>query len=401
MKSLKHIKEIKSTKKILVVADAPTVKTGFSRVSEQLCLGLHHAGHEVILLGVNDPAERHDYPFHIYPAFSVQGQDMLGMQRLPQVLAKEKPDVVLLFNDCWVCESYYEQIKKQYEVGNFKLFVYFPVDSHGYLPFLVKWLHEIDGVATYTEFGKEVLRAAKFKGDVKVFPHGVDTQTFFPVDKSDARRQLGLENIKNDFVVLNANRNQPRKRIDLTIKAFAQFAKGKDDVWLYLHMGSKDVGWDIIPLFEREMRANGNVVDRLILTDKSPRPGNVSETMLNLIYNSADVYMNTSIGEGWSLTNMESSICGVPQVVPNHSACAELWGEGRGLLTSVVDWQTDLGCLIERGVVSVQSCADALESLYQNHDLRRQLGGSVREYFLQPQFNWANITKDMEQWLTK
>jgi glycosyltransferase involved in cell wall biosynthesis len=388
-------------KKILVVGDSPTVKTGFSRVCEQICLGLYNAGHQVILLGVNDPADRHDYPFYIYPAFSIQGQDVLGLQKLPQVIAKEKPDVVLLFNDCWVCEQYYMQIQKQYEVGNFKLFAYFPVDSHGYMPFLVKWLHEIDGVATYTQFGVDVLKAAKFKGEAQVFPHGVDTKTFYPVGKLEARHQLGLSNLKQDFVVLNANRNQPRKRIDLTIKGFAKFAQGKDDVWLYLHMGTKDVGWDVIPLFEREMRAYGNVVDRLVLTDKSPRPGSVPEAMLNLIYNSADVYVNTSLGEGWSLTNMEASICGVPQVVPNHSACAELWGEGRGVLLDVVDWQTDKDCLIERGAISVDHLAKTLDKLYKNQTLRQQLGTKTRSYFNQSKFDWAQITKDMEAWLTK
>jgi D-inositol-3-phosphate glycosyltransferase len=39
------------------------------------------------------------------------------------------------------------------------------------------------------------------------------------------------------FFVLNANRNNTRKRIDLTIEAFAAFARGKPEtVRLYLHM---------------------------------------------------------------------------------------------------------------------------------------------------------------------
>jgi hypothetical protein len=54
--------------------------------------------------------------------------------------------------------------------------------------------------------------------------------------------------------VFNGNRNQFRKRIDITISAFAEFAKDKPDAMLYLHMGTKDQGWDVMQLFGREMQ---------------------------------------------------------------------------------------------------------------------------------------------------
>jgi glycosyltransferase involved in cell wall biosynthesis len=386
--------------KILVVGDSPTVKTGFSRVCEQICLGLHQRGHEVVLLGVNDLAEPHNYPFYIYPAFTVSSQDALGLRRLPTVVTKEQPDAVLLFNDCWVCEQYFLQIEKLYHKQQFKCFAYFPVDSHGYVPGLVKWLNEIDGVATYTEFGVQVLRAAKFRGDVQVFPHGVDTKTFYPVPKAEARAKLGLDKLKDGFIVLNANRNQPRKRIDLTIKAFAEFAVDRPDAWLYLHMGCKDIGWDIIPLFEREMRLRGNCVDRLVLTEQTMGPLSVPEEMLNYVYNAADVCVNTSLGEGWGLTNTECAMCDVPQVVPNHSACKEIWGDGRGLLIDVADWQTDLQCLIERGAVDTSHLAKQLGKLYDDRSLGAKLASEAKAYLSSDKFTWEEIVSSMERWLT-
>jgi D-inositol-3-phosphate glycosyltransferase len=49
--------------------------------------------------------------------------------------------------------------------------------------------------------------------------------------------------------VLNANRNQPRKRIDITLRGFALFAVDKPEtVQLYLHMGSEDMGWNALQL---------------------------------------------------------------------------------------------------------------------------------------------------------
>lgn len=387
-------------KKILVVADSPVVKTGFSRVSEQLCSRLSRAGHSVSMLGINDPAIKHNYPFHIYPAFSVQSQEVMGFARLPLIIQAEKPDIVLLFNDIWVCERYYTHIKDLHQARKFKCFAYFPIDSEGYVNPMVRWLEQLDGVATYTQFGKRVLREAGFEGDVRIFPHGIDTKTFYPVDKQEARAKLFDVDFQNAFIVLNANRNQPRKQIDLTIKAFAKFAEGKDDVWLYLHMGKKDLGWDILPLFRREMLKHNNNPDRLILTSDNNSISSVTEAELNLIYNCADVCVNTSQGEGFSLTNAESSICGVPQIVPNYAACGELWGERRGLLTDVAEYITDKDLFLDRAIISTDHLAVQLDTLYKSTHLREELGKSVRNYFLQPTFQWKTIANDMKNWLT-
>jgi len=72
---------------------------------------------------------------------------------------------------------------------------------------------------------------------------------------------------EDDFIVFNGNRNQFRKRIDITISAFAKFAVGRPDTKLYLHMGMKDMGWDVMPLFKREMARQGlDANNRIIMT---------------------------------------------------------------------------------------------------------------------------------------
>ena len=73
------------------------------------------------------------------------------------------------------------------------------------------------------------------------------------MDKKEARKKLKLD--EDLFIVFNGNRNQFRKRIDITCEAFAKFAVGKPEARMYLHMGMKDQGWDIMPLFSREMQS--------------------------------------------------------------------------------------------------------------------------------------------------
>jgi hypothetical protein len=59
-----------------------------------------------------------------------------------------------------------------------------------------------------------------------VVPLGVDTDIYKPGDKSAARKKLGIAPVKDtDFIVCNVNRNQNRKRIDLTILYFAEWIR--------------------------------------------------------------------------------------------------------------------------------------------------------------------------------
>ena len=84
---------------------------------------------------------------------------------------------------------------------------------------------------------------------VHVIPHGVDTTTFHPFAgpegerRSRARAELGLPDGDDSFIVLNANRNLLKKRLDLTLAGFAEFARGKPPgVRLLLHT-EPDARW--------------------------------------------------------------------------------------------------------------------------------------------------------------
>ena len=103
-----------------------------------------------------------------------------------------------------------------------------------------------------------------------------------------------MPGIEGRFIVLNANRNQPRKRIDTTIRAFALFARGKPaGVNLFLHMGVEDAGWNVVTLARRY-----GVEDRLLMSSLNKTIQGVSQQQLNRVYNACDVGLNTSTAEG-------------------------------------------------------------------------------------------------------
>jgi len=367
--------------KVLWVGDGG-VATGFARVNHSIIDNLPEDKYEVHHLAVNyrgDP-----YPGTkslMYPA--QLGGDLYGIGRLPSLIKKIKPDLIFILNDTWVLPNYL-----QYMPENQKVITYFPVDAE---PLEAKWCNAIVERTTpvaYTEFGRQaMLKQVDTKADIRVIQHGVRTETFFPLDILEARMQL--EGIAPDnFIVLNANRNQPRKRIDLTIKGFAKFAEGKpQNVKLYLHMGQLDAGWDVISLCERY-----GILNRLLLTSLELSPSNyVSDERLNIIYNSADVGLNTSMGEGWGLCSMEMAVCRKAQIVPDCSANTELYGDGRGYLLPIDHYDTYPMIMTDGAVVTEDAVAEALNYYYEHPQVREADANAIYDYFTQPRFDWKVI----------
>lgn len=182
-----------------------------------------------------------------------------------------------------------------------------------------------------------------------------------------------------DFLVLNANRNQPRKRIDLTLEGFARFAADKPpSVRLCLHMGMQDQGIDVLALAGRL-----GLLDRLVLTHREPGRPAVPDDRLNLIYNACDVGLNTALAEGWGLVAFEHAATGAAQVVPGHGACRELW-EGSALLLDAAE------AAGERAPTAA-GVAAALETLYRDPALRGRLAAGGQANATRPDHTWSAV----------
>jgi hypothetical protein len=224
---------------------------------------------------------------------------------------------------------------------------------------------------------------------ITVIPHGVTPGQFYPTDKAEARRKLGLK--PESFIVFNGNRNQFRKRIDITIKAFAAFAVNKPEAMLYLHMGLKDQGWDIMEVFAREMSRVGlDPNNRIIMTSNQPNPPNVSVEMLNDIYNACDVGVNTCKGEGWGLVNFEHAACRVAQVVPDHTSCKEIF-EGCGELIRCDHVDVDTNYAREMPCPSSDHLTEILNELYHSPEYCQRVADDCYNRVTDSQFAWDTV----------
>lgn len=370
--------------------------TGFGRVTHSI-LEYLQKNHEIVVVGINYSGDPHDLPFKVYPAAAKNPQDRFGIGRLPEIVDTEKPDFIICLNDIWVVNQVWERVHLLKDQYKFKFIAYFPLDSQWYIESHMRFVKDWDFAITFTiEQAQRVMQLGVKPKLLGVIPHGVETSKFFPLDKLEARKQLQIPEDK--YIVLNANRNQPRKQIDLTIKAFAEFAVNKDDTMLYLHMSEKDLGWDIRAIFETEMKRRGlKSEQRLLMTTTNIDYCNApADELLNLIYNASDVGVNTANGEGWGLVSFEHAACKKPQVLPNHTSFAEVW-KNKALLADVAAWIYDKDLGVERGIVDIKDMANKMTSLYKDKELTEKVANDCYEVTTNPSYRWDKIAEGFEK----
>lgn len=385
--------------RILVAGDGG-VPTGFARVMEGVFAPLAKR-YEIHHLATNYRGDPHGYEWKLYPAEI--GGDRWGANRVATLVEKLRPRLVFILNDIWVQHAYMHELRKMKEPP--PVVIYCPVDGGPIDPEAIAPLAGVRRCVAYTEFGRGIVEAA-VRGQrekdpsfdfpaVEIIPHGVDTDTFRPLEAEPevtprlrARRLLfpGMADLEGRFIVLNANRNQPRKRIDTTLRGFALFARDKPPgVNLFLHMGVEDVGWNVVQLARRY-----GVEDRVLMSSLNKVIQGVSAAQLNLVYNACDVGLNTSSAEGWGLPSFEHAATRAAQVVPRHSACAELW-EGSGLLVEPALSVVFEKILTEAWLVTPEGVAEALERLYADRGLLGEMSERAYRNATRPEYRWGNI----------
>lgn len=317
--------------KLLVVADAPTVSTGFAQVTRNLCSRWRPYFKEPIdIWGVNFSGFPHDLPYRIYPAGyqDWNSTDKLS-QLLNRILAGDYTHIFILCDAHMLSLGNFPQVLRQIcDQKKIHLTHYFPVDA----PLEKKWLElasQADCAVTYTEFGRQECNRVRpgFKPDV--LGHGVDRSVYFPrEDRMSIRQHLLKGWVKDDeYLIVNVNRNERRKapHHSLQIIKRLRHVHHIPGVKLLLHMPN---------LNEIEGTELEAVANQLGLTyekhwkhsDDMFHHGNsrLPEDGLNELYNAADMVLSTSLGEGWGLSLIEGSAAGCRIACPDHTSCGEI-----------------------------------------------------------------------------
>ncbi len=335
-------------KHILCLMDyGKDTRTGFATVSSNIKREIKKAyGEQVSLdiLGINHYGE--DYVEEDGTrVFSAKINDVknddFGRYYFLKMVQEGDYDGIFIIQDLGVIHPIIpilESIKQKKKEANKKLFKsiwYFPVDCHLFAT-LTRHLEFFDVIVTYTEFGRdEILKfRPDLKGKIKVVNHGNNPKDFYPLseeEKKKFRKEYFGKNA-DKLIITNVNRNQPRKDIPNTIFGFIEAKRDwkqnglTKEPFLYLHCMPKDpLGHDLRAIL---MQTQLVEYKDFMLLPKQYEENLLGVDMLNGIYNSSDVFITTTLGEGWGLTITEAFATKLPVIAPNTTSIKEISGEG-------------------------------------------------------------------------
>jgi glycosyltransferase involved in cell wall biosynthesis len=389
---------------VLAYCDSPTCATGFGTVSRNIFEGLFRTGrYNIDILGINYWGDPHNFPYRIWPTGTNSERDPYGRKKIANMIAHAnvKFDILFFLQDTFIMDFLPELMGFLKGKGaQYKSICYFPVDGTPKEKW-IKNVNAVDYVVAYTEFGKqEAKKAYPESKDLLVIPHGVNTADFYPHPENAIKefRQNYFGPNADKFIITNLNRNQQRKDIPRTIHAFREFKKEVPESLLYLHMAKKDVGWDLPAVCESY---GLSIRDDVVFPENfGPNQGYPRE-IVNMIYNSSDCVISTTVGEGWGLSWIEAMATRTPVIMPANTALPENITEDKGYLVrsgtnpslyTVIPHDNE----VVRPLVDVEHMVETMLHVYNNYDEAREKAENAYNWVISD-LNWQ--TSVVPQWV--
>ena len=336
--------------RMLAWCDSPLSITGFGVVAKNILGRIYKTGmFDLACVGINhfeehfDKAfeDRSDVPYKVFigqdtirQGLSTQAFDPMGRAKTIAMLKSSNIDIFFCMRDLWdmvfqqaqgrpYLESYlpfHIQLAKE-QGHNFRVLSHFPLE-YQVQPNWKPALDMMDYGYCFTAGGMPQLEP--YSDKIAWCPQGADTEVFRPLNNfnKSAFKEQKMKINPNSFVVLCVQRNQPRKDIPATIEAFAKFKQtvgegdGKRRPVLWLHMRPDDSFGDA----REAVQKNGLQVDHDVFFPPNFNVGaGWSEQELNMLYNASDVFISTSVAEGFGLTPVEAGCAGLPVLVAGHT----------------------------------------------------------------------------------
>ena len=347
-------------------------------------------------------------PWRIFPA----GQDWNSARGLTRFLnflnAGDYTHVWILGDANVFClgdeeRSFPLQFKKICQRKGIRSMIYFPVDCDAFEG--IDILEAVDSAVTFTEYGKKVVEEeAKKLGleapKIHVLPHGLEPW-FAPAKNNEERMRIRDEIISGterflkpeDFLIVNVNKNEWRKDPLRSLEILKGLRERNVPAKMILRMA---------PLSNCNGTALKWAADQLGLRDGVDwfYLDGVSEEELVKLYQAADLYLTTTLGEGWGLGITEALGCGTPVAMPSHTACGEI-GRKTGLQEDILWLPDECGYVMGndtrlRRRVQKDDAANVIRDFWVRTRMHRTtskrvtLLPSAREWM-----SWARIAKEM------
>jgi glycosyltransferase involved in cell wall biosynthesis len=344
------------------------------------------------------PDHRPDYPSNVYEydAFANENpkQHGFGFGQVKDFVTMNKPDVVIVYNDMLVMKGVISQLV-EVPNRNFKIIAYIDQVYLCQKKEYIEYINQTCDVAMmFTSFWEQNILKQGIRLPSCYLPHGFSKTAHYRIPKKLARRYYGLN--MDDFIVMNLNRNQPRKRWDTCMQAMALVASKMPNSKIKLLISAQLNGaWNLIEVYERELKKHGLTLEQgmkhIIIMDN---PQNQNDDNILFMYNVADVGINTCDGEGFGLCNFQQAAIGIPQIISHVGGFLDFFDETNAMvikpkLTYYVDASRDaVGG--EAELCDCKDFAEAIITYYNNPELMKEHGRNARKRIVED-YGWDAI----------
>ena len=320
-------------KKILLLCDDIRMSSGISTMAREIVVGTAHHYNWVNIggaithpeqgkrLDLSEDTSRQcgitDSSVILYP---INGYGDAFLIR--QMLEIEKPDAIMFFTDprYWVW-----LFQMEHEIRSKVPMIYLNIWDDLPYPMYNKSFYEscdtLLAISKQTENINYSVLGAKAEGKlIKYVPHGINENTFYPIDSSNPE-YLAVQEFKKqlfqgkeyDFVTIWNSRNIRRKSTPDVLLAWKMFIdelpkeKAKKTA-LILHTQPVDEnGTDLPAVYDMLFGNNEEGIYNIVWSNQRLAP-----QQMNWLYNCANIDVLISSNEGWGLSLTEAMMAGKP-----------------------------------------------------------------------------------------
>lgn len=222
---------------------------------------------------------------------------------------------------------------------------------------------------TYYERSQLVRYYSAVPSKIEVIPCGVDLDLFHPIDKIEARRELGLTDRR---VILFVGRMDPLKGLDILLQAVARL-EDRDGLRVLVAGGSLE-GDSRLTHYLDKAREMGIAHQVTFL-------GSLEQESLPAYYSASDLCVVPSYYESFSLVAVEALACGTPVIASRVGGLTGIVRDGEtGFL---VPWRCP------------DPFSERLETLLGNDMLREHFGRAARKSV--EKYAWSNVASRIQE----
>lgn len=329
-----------------------------------------------------------------------------------------KPDIVIIYNDPGVINNLYRQIfniqnqpnnnqllyNKNPKFKNIKFIPYLDVVYKHMNIHNLEIINKLsDDIIFFSSYWKNMYWQFKEKKGY-ILNHCFNYNNYYPIDYSLVCNLLQFN--EETFKILNLNRNQPRKQLDVALRGYIYMINKYNlinDNILYIIGTSLKDHWDLIDIIEQEALNYNLDIEKLSkkfqIMDMAQH---LSDNDINIYYNACDIGINSCNGEGFGLCNFEHASLGKPQIISDVGSFSEIFDNDNSILIKpkstiyIPHKEHTLSGEIE--ICDYKDFGEAMYKYYKDEKLRKTHGQTIRKKILE-KYNWNKHIKDFHNYL--